>query len=157
MSDTVLTVEMLTKYMKSMYVKPGRIIYVDGPVMPTTVHMDTAVSDGKPRITKGELAMAIVRLGERFPDRVGLRGSWYHEGDHCLIGMVLHEADRRFNSMCFEPEAQALMTAAIGENDAGTPWGEIPKRLGLVPGEAPAELPGGEVVVADAEAVCVTS
>jgi hypothetical protein len=30
---------------------------------------------------------------------------------------------------------------ATRANDRGIPWGQIPKLVGLVPGEAPAEIP----------------
>jgi hypothetical protein len=99
--------------------------------------------------TQKDLELAIVRMAERFPTRIGPK-HWGRCDNHCLIGQIFHDAV----GGCYLPssenslEASTLALAAAAFNDAGVPWGEIPKRLGLVPGEAPVEAPAPHEVSA---------
>lgn len=99
---------------------------------------------------RSELATWIVRMGEKYPDRVGLKGLMATEdcSDHCISGQILHDLGHckgksyvarvpfsiTWGATCLSQRAASL-------NNDGVPWGEIPKRLGLVPGEIPAETP----------------
>lgn len=100
------------------------------------------------------LELQIVRLGEKYPDRVGMRYALTdHRGDHCIVGQILHDHDAcpctpshravpsRYYAMMGSPNARyrELWNAAVRLNNDGYAWGQIPKLLGLVPGEGKPE------------------
>lgn len=92
-------------------------------------------------MTLKELELAIVRVAEKWPDRVGL--AWVREqnGDMCILGQIGHDllCDPWFCAWEVFDTGPAFQLAvrAVAENNVGTPWGQIPIRLGLVPGEQP--------------------
>lgn len=94
------------------------------------------------------LETQIVRMGEKYPERVGLADRRCNEdcSDHCILGQIDHDHGRcMIRGTCIiyrYDEALHLASSAAGLNNAGVPWGEIPKRLGLVPGEQPIDDPG---------------
>jgi len=94
-------------------------------------------------MTLKELELAIVRVAEKWPDRIGPYGFIGDCDSHCLLGQVLHDA-----GLC--REINSILTHIPGANQRGTfsrrvsilndrrlPWGQIPIKLGLVPGEQP--------------------
>jgi hypothetical protein len=106
-------------------------------------------------VTRKELELALVRVAEKYPDRVGLKGI-YHDygvdgGEHCMIGMVdfqltgdacpgvFHRLTGKYFPEDVDPEIMMLFKHVGTLNDSGMPWGQIVKELGLVPGEQPAE------------------
>lgn len=121
-------------------------------------------------ITKQHVIMGIIRCGEREPNRIGLRGRLSNANlfdgrpctDHCVMGQFLHDlgcCDFK-NAVLNDPDGSAheIWFEAVQLNNAGVRWGEIPKQLGLVPGESPAEpspsvaeLPAEVPVAAPAE------
>jgi hypothetical protein len=94
-------------------------------------------------MTRQELATWIVRMGEKYPERIGRKGLWVdNDGNACLIGeiCVALGAPRKWPAMegvLVASGIRELILAVDAQilNDAGVPWGEIPKRLGLIPGE----------------------
>lgn len=94
------------------------------------------------------LELQIVRLGEKYPDRVGLYGEMRtHDcSDHCISGQIVHDTigcNGRYGDFQFWTELDdnncwQLLVDMVNMNNAGVKWGEIPIRLGLVPGEQPA-------------------
>lgn len=101
-------------------------------------------------MTVKELETWIVRMGEKYPDRVGPSVSrTIISGERCLLGQVCFELGADFDDFTdvtnyIGSSAKTLAYSAAGLNDKRVPWGQIPKRLGLIPGEQPAELPVAE-------------
>ena len=112
-------------------------------------------------LTQKELEIAIVRMGEKYPTRIGLWSAMHNADctDHCIAGQIAHDGGacrrgvvlRRDHPLYAgianqDTDFRALVFEMVNLNNEGVPWGEIPKRLGLVPGEAPAEVPAAEPV-----------
>ena len=90
------------------------------------------------------LATQIVRMGERYPDRVGLRmrAKTANCSDHCIMGQIIHDhggCGGLFTDIWGVPGNATdyidLLRSTIKLNNDGVRWGEIPLRLGLIPGE----------------------
>lgn len=102
--------------------------------------------------TVKELELEIVRCCEREPDRVGLRccsASTYPSdpgADRCILGQAMFNLTG-YAFASYSPRSSGT-EAAMNLNNAGVPWGQIPKRAGLVPGEWPVEQPEPEEVTA---------
>ncbi len=107
-------------------------------------------------MTRDELAIWIVRMGEKYPKRIGISGLFRaHPSSHhdfCILGQIgvdggvstsLEEVAfcKAIGLVTGWSFNEPLARAAANANDAGMPWGEIPLALGLVPGEQPAEQP----------------
>lgn len=103
-------------------------------------------------MTLKELELAIVRVAEKWPDRrfypksVTQLNPW----QACILGQIAADAGWPhihadvFTDWSFKraaSPAHKLARAAQLLNDLGTPWGQIPIKLGLVPGEQPAQEP----------------
>lgn len=101
------------------------------------------------------LEMQIVRCGERWPERVGCNGRFQDSsGDRCILGQIASDAGVVPESiecaMMFfgrSDDVRELARQAATLNNQGVAWGEIPKQLGLVPGELPIEAPAELVEV----------
>ena len=102
-------------------------------------------------MNKRELELRLINVAERFPTRVGLRGSYRTANclDHCIQGQILHDLGLcdgltsfpdLLTASAISQGTMALAGEAATLNDEGVPWGEIPKRLGLVPGELQPEV-----------------
>jgi hypothetical protein len=83
------------------------------------------------------LELEVVRVAERHPNRIGPRRAFTSEdGYRCLVGEAC------FNLIGHGTPAwsvNARLWDVARNNDRGIPWGQIPKLVGLVPGEDPAE------------------
>lgn len=90
-------------------------------------------------MTLKELETWIVRMGEKYPERVGLKG-WRENalGETCILGQIGIESRE---GAWFESgvSGSRLDWDVAALNNVGIPWGKIPQALGLVPGEQPAE------------------
>lgn len=99
-------------------------------------------------ITLRQLELGIIRCAERWPDRVGLYGELSNadDSDRCIWGQMIHDffgsstAHGKWKA-AYGNSGHAILLNAIRLNNAGTPWGEIPRLLGLVPGEQPVSQP----------------
>lgn len=103
-------------------------------------------------MTRSELATWIVRMGERFPDRVGLPFVMATPdcSDHCIAGQISHDSGTCKGQrgwifhwpdfMAWPEDAVSLMSKAVHMNNAGARWRDIPIELGLVPGEGDPEV-----------------
>lgn len=121
-------------------------------------------------MTRSELATWIVRVCEKYPDRVGFRGNWGGPGPggRCIIGQCHFEATRTERPFPILPSTvygfgyiesvrhivaadpvAILAGQAATLNDHRVPWGEIPKLLGLVPGELAAEAASSPAAALD--------
>ena len=92
------------------------------------------------KVSRRELELAMVRIGERYPDTVlTLSGV---PGRGCFVDVVARSIGLRFGwvSRQLNPHGILCRDAYI-LNDRGFRWGQIPVRLGLVPGEQPAHEP----------------
>jgi hypothetical protein len=108
------------------------------------------------------LALKLVQTAERFPNRIGPNYWVTPDGRQCLVGcaggargehiesnlviggplLVTAWADPRMGRIIKavgNTDLTALIRRAVAANDAKVPWGQIPKLLGLVPGEADAQ------------------
>jgi hypothetical protein len=82
------------------------------------------------------LATQIVRCAERWPDKIGPKGPCNPEGTQwCLLSTIGSLHPDEYHKIRDEPTAMRLAERAFPLNDMGIPWGQIPKLLGLVPGE----------------------
>jgi hypothetical protein len=124
-------------------------------------------------VTVKELELHLVNLAERYPERVGLPHELNNPdcSDHCIMGQIAHdrgicigqigtrmELDQAFE-WGYDPlrrpsPMRTLSVFAVKLNNAGVPWGQIPKCLGIVQGEQPAEaaVVSDELVLTAAEA-----
>lgn len=95
-------------------------------------------------LTRKELELHLVRLAEKYPDRIGLPNIRANAdcSNHCILGQIDHDtigcvAPHYGHIYAKADGAWNLATKAADLNNAGMPWGEIPKLLGIVPGEVP--------------------
>jgi hypothetical protein len=88
------------------------------------------------------LELEIVRVAETNPDTVDIGridgwGSSKPNGVRCLVGEACYRLFG-YSVPSWSPLTEEIWQATRA-NDRGIPWGQIPKLVGLVPGEAPAE------------------
>ena len=104
------------------------------------------------------LEVQIVRMGEKYPDRVGIPRNFRDKQENtCILGQIWVEAGAKdwpgemfyaFGNRTAEEVAVCnLASGAARLNNEGVPWGQIPKMLGLVPGESTVEAPAELVEV----------
>jgi hypothetical protein len=94
-------------------------------------------------LDRHQLAIALVRQAEKYPHRKALEG-WGRCDNHCIVGQIFHDAGACCEFVLVnygDVPAVNLAKRAMFLNDSGAPWGQIPKLLGLVPGEQPIEAP----------------
>lgn len=118
-------------------------------------------------LTRRSIEIGLIRVAERYPDRVGVSGHFFLDGEvGCILGAIAAGVgiDSNWDAREYfygheDYELRALASSAANLNNSGIPWGEIPRLLGLVPGEKPAEVESEEpvsepvqVTVASAEA-----
>jgi hypothetical protein len=100
-------------------------------------------------LTQKRWTTELVRVCEIYPDRIGANGIRVDkDGSRCIAGEISFrmtgDAWLWPNDMPGEdgyPDLSHPMFQAVRLNNEGIPWGQIPKLVGLVPGEAPAEMP----------------
>lgn len=99
------------------------------------------------------LEYQIIKMAEKYPDRVGPRRYGTTPNTHCIVAQAIHDATgggccaykyskerattaRVITSILAEDSATLKFAIEIARlNDAGHTWGEIPKLAGIVPGE----------------------
>ena len=104
-------------------------------------------------ITYEQMKTALVRAAERWPDsrivKNGVEPYTCDQGSivvNCLVGTALHDlTDPKFAywpapaDLPIDERAASLIREVVLLNDDGVLWRDIVLRLGLIPGEQPAE------------------
>lgn len=99
---------------------------------------------GLRKFTRKWLEYKIVQAAERFPKRVGPIGWGSAWSGRCMLGFIAQEAseinayrqvNEKFMDFITRDSLNSFTDKVIALNDSKMPWGEIPLKLGLVPGE----------------------
>jgi len=101
-----------------------------------------------------QLELELIRCAEREPERIGNQDNFFYmrfgthgnKQDACILGQVALNLGIEFGDVVgasklfyvgSEDSIHDLASRAAELNNNGVKWGEIPKRLGIVPGESP--------------------